>query len=216
MKFLTSKHFKFQMSQLSHEERSQFLDYIMEVASWKMPQSHDRFINSILEEHMKPYVDHKNKISDIRREVGASSRQPKQKSKSPKPTREWTEEEIEKWFDEPEDIQKKYWLWKYWVNLEDTEIDIVEENNTIVQESPNNCEFPLCPWKDDIFPEPELSKLWPKPDWYNKNTPDFWNIFLTLDIDALSSLPFTWTEIATDIQDRIDQIAKVQALHPFE
>lgn len=69
MKFLTTKHFKFQMSQLSTEERALFIDYIIDAASGDTPSSPDRFIQSIINEHIIPYLEHKNKISEVRRAV---------------------------------------------------------------------------------------------------------------------------------------------------
>lgn len=223
MKFLTTKHFKFQISQLSIEERSVFIDYIIEAASWNTPSSPDRFIQSIINEHIVPYIEHKNKVSEVRRTVWQSANLPyksERKSKlikEPKLSKEptphiWTEKEIEDWFDLPEEAQIKYRRWKYLVNKKPEPI-IEEEEEEIalpIEEASSKSRFPRSPYIDELFPTPDLVSLWDAPEDYSPNTPWFWDIFLTLDKNALNSLPFSWHEIATDIQERMTQIDRIK------
>ena len=211
MKFLTTKHFKFQMSQLSTEEKALFIDYIIDAASGNIPSATDRFIQSIINEHIMPYLDHKNKVSEVRRTVWQSANLPYKKKDTQKPHTmihtEWTPEEIEKWFNEPEEIQKKYWLWKYWV--EPTEEDI--STAVIIPEDEQQRKFPERPDEYCPFPDPDISSLQKTPPDYTPKTPNFWDIFLTLDKQSLNDLPFSWHEIAWDIQERMTQIDRIKS-----
>lgn len=222
MKFITTKHFKFQISQLSIEERSVFIDYIIEAASWNIPSSPDRFIQSIINEHIIPYIEHKNKVSEVRRTVWQSANLPYKSEPKSKPIKEstkqiqhtWTEKEIEDWFDLPEEAQIKYRRWKYLVNKKPEPI-IEEEVEILIEEETSKSRFPRSPYIDELFPTPDLATLWDAPEDYSPSTPWFWDIFLTLDKNALNNLPFSWYEIATDIQERMTQIDRIKDAIPI-
>lgn len=211
MKFLTTKHFKFQISQLSTEEKALFIEYIIDAASWNIPSSSDRFIQSIINEHIIPYLEHKNKISEVRRTVWQSANLPyKSKNKQKIPAKiqekEWTPEEIELWFNEPEEIQLRYWLWKYRTPIEDIPNGIPEET---YDDSETQRKFPERPEEYCPFPEPDVQSLQKTPQDFSPTTSNFWDIFLTLDKNSLNELPFSWHEIAWDIQERMTQIDRI-------
>ena len=198
MKLLRSKSFLRQLSILSPIEKLEVLDLLIKVEN-NTPYIEENIspnVIVILYRYIKKYQEHKNHVSDVRRAV------------------RWINKEA-KHTTIVNDIQN---------NCTDLHIDIptipkiskkikkdIHINTTIVNDIKNNCtdsRFPPCPWKDDIFPEPDISILWPAPEDYSPQTPWFWNIFLTLNLQALNDLPPSWYEITRDIEDRMFQIEK--------
>lgn len=216
MKFLTSKSFISHIERMTDTERSEILYELIYHAQWTNIIHPDRYMRWVIEEFITPFFEKKKKVSLIRSEIWkkwATSRYNRwadtlveKNISSP----EWTPEEIEKWFNEPEEIQKKYWLWKYWVEpTEDTRDDVSIET-TISEDEPQK-KFPERPDEYCPFPEPDISSLQKTPPNYTPNTPNFWEIFLTLDKQSLNDLPFSWHEIAWDIQERMTQIDRIKS-----
>lgn len=205
MKLLQSKAFLKQLSILSPIEKLEVLDLLIKVEN-NIPYIEENIspnVLVILYRYIKKYQEHKNKVSDIRRLV-------RWVNKDKIPTINTTI--VKEFQNNCTNLQSKS------TNTNKNN-NIIQKDTTIVKEFPSNCtdsensktwRFPECPWKDTEFPKPDIELLIPAPEKYTPHTEWFWDIFITLNLQALNDLPHSWHEIARDIDDRIAQIEKIQ------
>ncbi len=198
---------------MTDSERSEILYELIYHAQWTDISHPDRYMRWVIEEFITPFFEKKKQVSQIRSEIWkrwAISRYNQWAEtiiKTAVPQKEWTQEEIDLWFNEPEEIQIRYWLWKYRpVTPEEITEDITTIDNT--EDEPQR-KFPERPEEYCPFPEPDITTLQKTPEDYTPKTPNFWDIFLTLDKKSLNDLPFSWHEIAWDIQERMTQIDRI-------
>lgn len=192
MKLLQQKWFLKAINVLSPLERLEVFDLLIKAEN-NIPYIEENISQNIvviLYRYIKKYEEHKKHISDIRRSVRWVNKDKETQTIVKKIDNNCTEN------------SKK--IVKSKKNQKEN-----TETRTIVKEIDNNCTeniFPPCPWKDTNFPIPDISLLGPAPKDYSPSTPWFWDIFITLDIDALNNLPMQWHQIAKDIDDRIGQL----------
>jgi len=192
MKLLQQKWFLKAINILSPIEKLEVFDLLIKVEN-NTPYIEENISQNvivILYRYIKKYEEHKKYISDIRRSVRWINKDKKTQTIVKKNDNNCTEN---------------------YNKIIKSKKNQKEDNKTqtIVQENDNNCTeniFPPCPWEDINFPIPDISLLWPAPKNYSPDTPWFWDIFITLDIDALNNLPMQWHKIAKDIDDRIWQL----------
>ena len=195
---------------MTDSERAEILYELIYHAQWTNISHQDRYMRWVIEEFITPFFEKKKQVSLIRSEIWKKWAQSRYniwvstQSTASKQSLEWTPEEIALWFNESEDIQKRYWLWKY---------STVQEENPITStdyiDDEQKRRFPERPEEYCPFPEPDISTLQKTPQDFSPTTPNFWEIFLTLDKKSLNDLPYSWYEIAWDIQERMTQIDRI-------
>jgi len=191
---------------MTDTERSEILYELIYHAQWVNITHPDRYMRWVIEEFITPFFEKKKQVSLIRSEIWkkwATSRYNRWADvlvHKNTPHQEWTPEEIALWFNETEEIQLRYGLWKYRIPPVEDHIEVITTEDEPQKKFPERPEE-YCP-----FPTPNTSSLQKTPSNYTHQTPNFWNIFLTLDKQSLNDLPFSWYEIAWDIQERMTQI----------